>query len=168
MVSEPVELPELRCFDFVGMTVSDSIVNRYCLESHMLEKVIPIILAIIALQFVIRFMQKNKKAKSVNTRNLDYKAKIDQFMKVTNYDEGTNDERILTDEIRSSLGKPDLLLEIPDSMREVRRDLNLIIDAVTHGVKSKISKNPTDEIKYNNPDKMMDEIVEIIKRHKMG
>jgi len=133
----------------------------------MIEKIIPIILAIIALQFLIRFMQKKKKNKTVSTRDFDYKKKIDQFMKVTNYDEGVNNERILTDEIRTGLGKPDLLLGIPDNMREVRRDLNLIIDAVTEGVKSKVSKNPMIEIKYNEPVKMLDEIVQVIKKHKL-
>jgi len=134
----------------------------------MLEKVIPVIIAVIALQFIIRFMQKKKKEKTSTTRDFDYKKKIDQFLKVTNYDEGVSNERILVDDIRSGLGKPDIILGIPETMRDVRKDLNLIIDAVTHGVKDKIGKNPTIEINYNNPGKMFDEIVEVIKKHKLN
>lgn len=133
----------------------------------MLDKVLPIIIAIIAMQFLIRFMQKKRNSNKTPVRDYDYKKKIDQFMKVSNYDEGVANDRILIDEIRSGLGKTELLLEIPDSMREIRRELNLIIDGVTHGVKSKIGKNPVSEIKFKDPGRMFDEIVEIIKKHKL-
>lgn len=133
----------------------------------MLDKVLPIIIAIIAMQFLIRFMQKKRNSNKTPVRDYDYKKKIDQFMKVSNYDEGVANDRILIDEIRSGLGKTELLLEIPDSMREIRRELNLIIDGVTHGVKSKIGKNPVIEIKFKDPGRMFDEIVEIIKKHKL-
>ena len=134
----------------------------------MFEKIIPVIVALIALQFLIRFMNKKRQSQQTSTREFDYKKRIDEFMRISNYDEGANHDRILTDEIRSGLGKPELLLEIPDSMREVRRGLNLIIDAVTHGVKAKIGTNPSHDIKYNSPDMMFDEIVEVIKRHKIS
>lgn len=137
------------------------------MEGSMFEKVIPVIIALIALQFLIRFMNKRKVSKPVQARNLDYKKKIDQFMQVSNYDEGVNSDRILTEEIRSGLGKPELMLEIPDSMRDVRRNLNLVIEGVSHGVKSKIGSNPASDIKYNSPDKMFDEIVAVINRHKI-
>jgi hypothetical protein len=133
----------------------------------MFEKVIPVIIALIALQFLIRFMNKRRASKPVQTRTQDYKKRIDEFLRVSNFDEGANSDRILTDEIRSGLGKPELMLEIPDSMRDVRRNLNLIIDAVTHGVKSKIGSNPASEIKYSSPDKMFEEIVAVINRHKV-
>ncbi len=134
----------------------------------MLEKVLPIIIAVIAMQFLIRFMQKKRSQNKTVPRDYDYKKKIDQFMKVSNYDEGAGSDRILADEIRSGLGKPDLLLGIPDSMRETRKELNLIIDGVTHGVRSKIGKNPVIEVKYKDPVRMFDEIVEIIKKHKLS
>lgn len=133
----------------------------------MFEKIIPVIVALIALQFLIRFMNKKKQSQQTSTRDFDYKKRIDEFMRISNFDEGTNNERILTDEVRSGLGKPELILEIPDSMRDVRRSLNLIIDGVTQGVKAKIGTNPAHEIKYNSPDKMFDEIVEVINRHKI-
>lgn len=133
----------------------------------MFEKVIPVIAALIALQFLIRFMNRKKQNNQISTREFDYKKRIDEFLKVSSYDEGVNHDRILTDEIRSGLGKPELLLEIPDSMRDVRRNLNLIIDGVTQGVKAKTGTNPALEIKYNSPDKMFDEIVEVINRHKI-
>jgi hypothetical protein len=133
----------------------------------MFEKIIPVIVALIALQFLIRFMNRKKKGNQESSRNLDYKKRIDDFLKISSYDEGTNNDRILSNEIRSGLGKPELLLEIPDSMRDVRRSLNLIIDGVTQGVKAKIGTNPVHEIKYNAPEKMFDEIVEVINRHKI-
>ncbi len=133
----------------------------------MLEKVIPVIIALVALQLMLKFMSSRRKKKQNVTRDFDYKKKIDNFLKVSNYDEGVNTEQILTDELRSGLGKPDLMLGIPDSMREVRRGLNLIIDGVTHGVKGKVNANTQDEIKYNSPDKMFDEIIEVINKHKI-
>ncbi len=132
----------------------------------MLEKILPVIIAVIAMQFLIRFMQKKRSENKTTTRDYDYKKKIDQFMRVSNYDEGVGSDRILVDEIRSGLGKPELLLGIPDSMREIRKDLNLIIDGVTHGVRSKTGKNTATEVKYKDPAGMFDEIVEIIKKHK--
>jgi hypothetical protein len=134
----------------------------------MIEKILPVIIAVIAMQFLIRFMQKKRSENKSTARDYDYKKKIDQFMKVSNYDEGVGNDRILTDEIRSGLGKPDLLLGIPDSMREIRKELNLIIDGVTYGVRSKIGKNPVIEVKYKDPEKMFDEIVQIIKKHKLS
>ena len=133
----------------------------------MLETILPVIIAVIAMQFLIRFMQKKRSENKTTTRDYDYKKKIDQFMKVSNYDEGVVSDRILADEIRSGLGKPEILLGIPDSMREIRKELNLIIDGVTHGVRSKTGKNPVTEIKYKDPAGMFDEIVKIIKKHKM-
>lgn len=133
----------------------------------MFERIIPIIIALLALQLLLKFLKKQKMNRQTqsSSRDFDYKKKIDEFLKVSNYDEGINDERILTDKVRSGLGKPDLLLEIPESMRDVRRSLNLIIDGVTHGVKGKIGSVPGQAGKYDSPEKMFDEIVEVINRH---
>jgi len=133
----------------------------------MFEKIIPVFIALIALQFLIKFINRRRLNKKSPVRDFDYKKKIDEFMKVSNFDEGVNNERILNDELRSGLGKPELMLGIPESMRDVRKGLNLIIDGVTHGIKSKISVNPVDEIKYNNPGQMFDEIIEVINKHKI-
>lgn len=133
----------------------------------MFERVIPIIIALVALQLLVRYMNNRRVKKKAVPRDFDYKRKIDQFLKISNYDEGINNERILTDEIRSGLAKPDLLLEIPDSMRDVRRGLNLIIDGVTHAVKGKIGAKNSGDISYNNAAGMFDEIVEVINRHKI-
>lgn len=133
----------------------------------MFERVIPIIIALVALQLLVRYMNNRRVKKKAVPRDFDYKRKIDQFLKISNYDEGINNERILTDEIRSGLAKPDLLLEIPDSMRDVRKGLNLIIDGVTHAVKGKIGAKKSGDISYNNAAGMFDEIVEVINRHKI-
>jgi len=133
----------------------------------MFERIIPVVIALIALQFLVRYMNKKRMNKRNSSRDFDYKNKIDQFLRISNYDEGTNNERILTDEIRSGLAKPELMLEIPDSMRDVRKGLNLIIDGVTHAVKGKISSRPGADNKYKNTAEMFDEIVEVIKKHKI-
>lgn len=133
----------------------------------MFEKIIPVIAAVLVLQFLIRFMQKKKKEKNSQPRNFDYKKKIDQFMKYSNYDEGVNSEKLLIEDIRTGLGKTEFFSGIPEDKREVRRELNLIIDAVTHGIRSKLGSNSTDEMKYNNPEKMFDEIVKVINNYKI-
>lgn len=133
----------------------------------MLEKIIPVIIALFAIQLLIRFLNNRKKNSKPSSRNLDYKKRIDEFLKISSYDEGVNRERVLTDEIRSGLGKPELILNIPDNMRDVRRNLNLVIDAVTQGVKSKTGSLPEHEKKYSSPDRMFDEIIEVINRHRI-
>jgi len=49
-------------------------------------------------------------------------------------------------------------------MRDVRKNLNLIIDGVSHGVKAKVGEK-SDIIKYNNAEEMFDEIVDVINKH---
>lgn len=134
----------------------------------MFEKLIPVILALLAVQILIRVMQKKRRTNQSPSRNFDYKKRIDQLMKISNYDEGVNSEQAMIDEIRSGLGKPDMISGIPDNMRSVRRDLNLIIDAVTQGVKSKTGKTPVDAVRYHSPEKMFDEIVEVIRKHSVS
>jgi len=131
----------------------------------MFEKVLPIIAALIFIQLAVRFIKMRNSRPKVDSRNFDYKTRIDEFMKISNYDEGVGAGRKLAEEARQGLGS-DLILGIPDSMRDVRKNLNLIIDGVSHAVKSKIGER-SDMIKYNNAAEMFDEIVEIINRHKI-
>jgi len=132
---------------------------------YMFEKVLPIIAALIFIQLAVRFIKMRNSRPKVDSRNFDYKTRIDEFMKISNYDEGVGAGRKLAEEARQGLGS-DLILGIPDSMRDVRKNLNLIIDGVSHAVKSKIGER-SDMIKYNNAAEMFDEIVEIINRHKI-
>lgn len=133
----------------------------------MFEKIIPVIIALIALQLLIKYINKRKKNNPSPSRNLDYKTKIDQYLKIGNFDEGLNNQKLFRDEIRTKLGNPDLMMDVPDSMNDVRRSFYLIIDGVTHAVKAKTGSKSGDDIKYNMPEKMFDEIVEVIKRHKI-
>lgn len=135
----------------------------------MLEKIIPVIIALIAIQFLIRYTNsKRKKNTELTSERRDYKKRIDEFMRISNSDEGINTGRIAGDEVKSSLGRPDIIMNIPDNMRDVRKNLNLIIDGVTHGLKSKTGSPDESEIKYRDPSVMFDEIVEIIKKHRIG
>jgi len=131
----------------------------------MFEKIIPIIAALILLQFAMKFLISRKSKQKVNTNRFDYKKRIDEFMKISNYDEGVGAGNKLSEDVRQGLSG-DLLLDIPESMRGVRKDLNLIIDGVIHGVKAKIGERANME-KYNNAAEMFDEILEIINRHKL-
>ena len=132
----------------------------------MFEKIIPLIIALFAFQFFIRYMNKRKKNNQSSVRNFDYKKRIDEIMKISNYDEGVNAGQLLKNDIRSGLGKPELMLGIPDNMRDVRSGLNLIIDAVTNGVKGKIGSLPAGDNMYKDSAAMFDEIIEVIKKHK--
>ena len=131
----------------------------------MFEKIIPVIVALILIQFAMKFLISRKSKQKVNTHRFDYKKRIDEFMKISNYDEGVGVGNKLSEEARQGLGGS-LLLDIPESMREVRKDLNLIINAVSHGVKAKIGEK-SDIVEYNNAAEMFDEIVKIINRHKL-
>jgi hypothetical protein len=131
----------------------------------MFEKLIPIILVLILMQVAIKFINKNRRKPRVNSRNFDYKKRIDDFMRISNYDEGVGAGRKLAGEVQQGLGN-DLILGIPENMRDVRKDLNLIIDGVSCAVKAKIGEK-SDVIKYTNGAEMFDEIVEIINRHKV-
>ncbi|MCL2154521.1 MAG: hypothetical protein FWH53_02530 [Leptospirales bacterium] len=132
---------------------------------NMFEKFIPVIIVLILIQLVIRFMKMKNSRPKVDSRNFDYKKRIDDFMKISNYDEGVGAGRKLSEEVRQGLGG-DLIMGIPESMRDVRKNLNLIIDGVSHGVKAKIGER-SDIIKYNNAAEMFDEILAIINRHKV-
>jgi hypothetical protein len=131
----------------------------------MFEKFVPIILILIAIQVVVKFMNRKKSTSRADSHHLNYKKRIDEFMRVSNYDEGVGAGRKLAGEVQQGLGG-DLISGIPDNMRDVRKNLNLIIDGVSCAVKAKIGEK-SDMIKYTNGAEMFDEIVEIINRHKI-
>ena len=131
----------------------------------MFEKLIPVIVILILIQFFVRFMNSRKSKQKANTRKFDYKRRIDEFIKISSYDEGVGAGNKLSEEVRQGLGGQ-LVLDIPDSMRDVRKDLNLIIDGVSHAVRAKIGEK-SDIVKYNNSAEMFDEILEIINKHKV-
>ena len=131
----------------------------------MLETIIPIVAVLIFIQIAIRYMNTKKSKQKPSSRNFDYKKRIDEFMRISNHDEGVGVGSKLSEEARQSLGG-DLILGIPESMRGVRKDLNLIIDGVSHAVKAKAGEK-SDITKYSNAEEMFDEILEIVNRHKL-
>ena len=131
----------------------------------MFEKLVPVILVLILIQLAMKFINKKKSKPRVDSRHFDYKKRIDDFMRISNYDEGIGAGRKLAGEVHQGLGS-DLISGIPENMRDVRKDLNLIIDGVSCAVKAKIGEK-SDVIKYTNGAEMFDEIVEIINRHKV-
>ena len=132
----------------------------------MFEKILPVIMALVALQLIVRFMARKKSGKPSAWRELDYKRKIDELMKIGNFDDANTTGKSLQEEVKARLAKPELYMEIPDDMRDVRRGLNLVIDAVTTGIRAKTGSGQRDMSNYNDPAKMFDEIVEVVKKHK--
>jgi hypothetical protein len=132
----------------------------------MFEKLVPLIFIIIALQFIMKIMNKRNRNNQTIMRDFDYKRKIDQLMKTGNMNGSIYKERLLTDDLRFKMQKSNLISGIPDSMGELKSGINLIIDAVTHSIKEKLGTNNSIESKYSAPEKMFDEIVEVINRHK--
>ncbi|HOP29969.1 MAG TPA: hypothetical protein P5120_13660 [Spirochaetota bacterium] len=125
----------------------------------MFEKVIPILVALIALQFIIRVMQKKKASVPKSEwREIDYKKRIDDLMKGRD-PEGT---------VRSPKGITLIGIEdfsaIPDDKRDVRRDILHIREAVSIGLRSKLGRDVSDS-KYREPDLMFDDIVRVIERY---
>ena len=131
----------------------------------MFKQVIPIIAILIIIQLAMIFMKRKKSKQKPNANKFDYKKRIDEFIRISNYDEGVGAGNKLSEEMRQGLGG-NLILGIPDNMRSVRKDLNIIIDAVSHAVKAKIGEK-SDIVKYNNADEMFDEILEVINKHKL-
>lgn len=126
----------------------------------MFEKFIPIIIALIALQFIMRFMNKRKSmVQESEWRKADYKKRRDAIMKGRDPDE----EAAAAPKGMRFLGVDDFNA-IPEEMRGVRRDIIHIRDAVSAGLRAKIGRDAGDS-KYNEPEKMFDEIVEVINRH---
>ncbi len=133
----------------------------------MFEKIIPIIIALVFLQLFVRFMIRKKPVKTPAWRELDYKRKIDELMKIGNFDDANTTGKSLQDEVKASLAKTELYREIPDNMRDVRRGLNILIDAVTTGIKAKTGSGNGDLSGYKNPAGMFDELVDVVKKHKI-
>ena len=133
----------------------------------MIEKVLPVIIALVFLQLLIRFISRKKTTKPSAWRDLDYKRKIDELMKIGNFDDAITTGKSLQDEVKARLAKPELYMEIPDNMRDVRRGLNILIDAVITGIKAKTGSGKGDMSHYKDPAKMFDELVEVVKKHKV-
>ncbi len=133
----------------------------------MFEKILPVILALIALQFIVRFMGRKKTPKKPVWKEIDYKRKIDELMKIGNFDDANTTGKSLQEEVKARLARPELYMDIPDDMRDVRRGLNILIDAVTAGVRAKTGSGKVDLSHYKDPAKMFDELVEIVKKHKV-
>ena len=125
----------------------------------MFEKFIPILIALIALQFILRVMRKKKsEIPKSEWREIDYKKRIDVLMKGRDPDGSAHAPRGIT-----LIGIEDFSA-IPDDMRNVRRDILNIRDAVSAGLRAKIGRD-TSESKYREPDLMFDEIVRVIDRY---
>jgi hypothetical protein len=133
----------------------------------MIEKVLPIIIALIILQFMFRFMSRKKTKKTSAWRELDYKRKIDKLMKISNFDDVNTTGKSLQDEVRARLANADLHREIPDNMRDLRRGLNILTDAVITGIRAKTGSGKGDMSHYRDAEKMFDELVEVVKKHKI-
>jgi hypothetical protein len=135
----------------------------------MLEKILPVIAMLVALQLLLRFMQRRRKARErgAPSRYSEYRDRIDRLIKVSNYDDGTDYEKKFSDEIRSGIANPELMMEIPENMRDVRRGLNLIIEGVNCAVKAKIGLRHADETKYRDPSVMFDELVNVVNKYRI-
>lgn len=133
----------------------------------MFEKIIPVVIALIAMQFILKFINKRKMNNREPVRDFSYKQRINEFMKLSDSDLRVKNEKLLTDEIYKNLSKQDLFSEIPDDMRDVRRGLNLITEGIIYAVKGKIGLKYDGKIRYNSPEKMFDEILEVVNRHKI-
>jgi len=93
----------------------------------MFEKILPLIIVLIALQLLMKYKNSKKKDNPAPSRNFDYKQRINEFLKISDYDLKVKNEKQFADEIRLKMVKPDMQVDIPDSMQDVRRNLNLII-----------------------------------------
>ena len=125
----------------------------------MFEKIIPILVALIALQFIICVMQKKRTGVPKSPlREIDYRKRIDTLMKGGDPEHSAHTSKGIT-----LVGIEDFSA-IPDDMREVRRDIVHIREAVSMGLRAKIGRD-TSGSKYREPDLMFDEIVRVIDRY---
>jgi len=125
----------------------------------MFEKFIPILIALIALQFIIWIMQK-KRARVTESewKKIDYKKRMDSLLK------GKDPDITEADDVISKSPWAEELSMIPDDMRDVRKDLNLIREAVPVALRARIGKTIY-ESRFREPENMFDEIVEVVKKH---
>ncbi|HOP63514.1 MAG TPA: hypothetical protein PK358_10150 [Spirochaetota bacterium] len=127
----------------------------------MFEKFIPVFIALIALQFIIRFMQKRKnKVQESEWRKIDYKKRIDSLMKGRDPDAVTQAPRGIT-----LVGLEDYSA-IPEDMRGIRKDINHIREAVSIGLRAKIGRDVSVS-RFDKPEEMFDEILEVIRKHEL-
>lgn len=133
----------------------------------MFEKIIPVFIAIIALQIFIKFVNRQKNNRRVSSRDFDYKQRINEFMKMGASYKDPDNVKMNKDEIRLKSLESDLMMDIPGNMSETRRDLHLIIEGVSHAVKGKTGSNTGDDAGYDSPEQMFDELVEVINRHRI-
>jgi len=125
----------------------------------MLEKIIPIIIALIALQLLLRIMQKRKgKVVDSQWRTIDYKKRIDTLMKGTESDNISKDIKGIV-----LIGLEDFR-SIPDDRRELRKGIFLIKDALSDSIKAKIGRPVSGN--FNNPEEIFDEIIKVIEQHR--
>jgi len=88
-------------------------------------------------------------------------------MKISNFDDVNTTGKSLQDEVRARLANADLHREIPDNMRDLRRGLNILTDAVITGIRAKTGSGKGDMSHYRDAEKMFDELVEVVKKHKI-
>lgn len=125
----------------------------------MLENILPVIIALIALQFIFRVMRKKKSSVAESEwKKIDYKKRLDLLLK----NKAPDNEAADTVLKRSPWAEE--LSMIPDDMRDVRRDLNLIREAVSVGLKAKIGIK-VDESRFAGPGRMFDEIAAVVRKH---
>ncbi len=125
----------------------------------MLEKIIPIIIALIALQLLLRIMQKRKgKVVDSQWRTIDYKKRIDTLMKGTESDNISKDIKGIV-----LIGLEDFR-SIPDDRRELRKGIFLIKDALSDSIKAKIGRPVS--CNFNNPEEIFDEIIKVIEQNR--
>ncbi len=125
----------------------------------MFEKIIPILLALIALQFIIRVMQKKKAfVPKSGRRDFDYKQRINDLMKGRDPEYTGHSSKGIT-----LVGIEDFSA-IPGDKRDLRRDIINMREAISAGLRAKIGKDVSDS-KYKEPDLMFDEIVRVIDRY---
>lgn len=125
----------------------------------MFEKIIPVLVALIALQFIIRVMHKKRTNPTPSAwKEVDYRKRIDLLMKGREPDGIPRDNKGIT-----LIGIEDFAA-IPGDMRSVRRDLLHVREGLSTGLRAKIGRDVSNS-KFTDPDKMFDEIVEVVNRH---
>ena len=121
--------------------------------------IIQTVIALIVLQIIIMFLQR-KKSKSYDTESSaeERHRRIDAILKGRIQDEDKS-----APEGISLIGIEDFSA-IPDEKRQLRRDILLIKDAVTAGLRAKIGRRATGGA-FEDPERMFDGIVELIQEH---
>lgn len=128
----------------------------------MLESILPVLFVLILLQLVIRFMQRKKPGDTVSGwRGIDYKKRIDLLLKGRDPDKP---ERVNGADLAGKTPWFEELRMLPLEMKDVRRDLNLIREAVSTSLRAKAGKPYNKEL-FRNPEEMFDEVVKVIRGH---